>query len=117
MKTNREQSAGASWLPVATKPWAAALALGLMSSSVLEAANKDPKVKQWLKESATAAESAMLPPFRQWIHNSSSAGNGWNSQVNNAAWGADYLNRTASAKSNMWENMPSETKYIYSFSQ
>ncbi|RLA46514.1 MAG: hypothetical protein DRR06_04930 [Gammaproteobacteria bacterium] len=82
-------------------------------SSVLDAADKDPKVKQWLIESAKATEKEMLPPFRQWVHNGSSAGNGWNSQVNNAAWGTDYLNRTASAKSNMWENAPNETKYIY----
>jgi len=82
-------------------------------SSVLDAADKDPKVKQWLIETAKATESAMLPPLRQWIHNGRSAGNGWNSQVNNAAWGTDYLNRTASAKSNMWENMPNETKYLY----
>jgi hypothetical protein len=82
-------------------------------SSVLDAAEKDPKVKQWLVETAKTAEEKMLLPFRQWVHNGSSAGNGWNSQVNNAAWGADYLNRTASAKSNMWENAPNETKYIY----
>ena len=82
-------------------------------SSVLQAADKDPKIKQWLKETAIAAEKDMIPAFRQWIHNGRSAGNGWNSQVNNAAWGTDYLNRTASAKSNMWENRPAETKYIY----
>ncbi len=81
--------------------------------SVLKAADRDPKVKQWLQESAIATEKNMIPSFRQWVHNGSSAGNGWNSQVNNAAWGSDYLNRTASAKSNMWENMPNETKYIY----
>jgi len=33
--------------------------------------------------------------------------------VNNAGWGTDYLNRTATAKSNIWENRPNETKYIY----
>jgi hypothetical protein len=41
------------------------------------------------------------------------AGNGWNSPVNNAQWGTDYLNRTATAKSNMYDNRPEETKYIY----
>jgi hypothetical protein len=40
-------------------------------------------------------------------------GNGWNSTVNGAAFGTDYLNRTATAKSNMFENSPAETKYIY----
>lgn len=68
---------------------------------------------QTLKETAIAAETDMITPFRQWRYNGRSAGNGWNSQVNNAAWGTDYLNRAASAKSNMWENKPEETKYIY----
>jgi hypothetical protein len=33
--------------------------------------------------------------------------------VNNAQWGTDYLNRAATAKSNMYDNKPDETKYIY----
>jgi len=33
--------------------------------------------------------------------------------VNNGQWGTDYLNRTATAKSNMYDNRPNETKYIY----
>jgi hypothetical protein len=81
--------------------------------SVLEAADKDPEIKQTLKETAVAAESEMITPFLQWRYNGRPAGNGWNSPVNNAAWGTDYLNRTAIAKSNMYENRPEETKYIY----
>jgi hypothetical protein len=41
------------------------------------------------------------------------AGNGWNSPINNAEWGTDYLNRTGSTKSNVYDNRPEETKYIY----
>ena len=33
--------------------------------------------------------------------------------MNNAQWGTDYLNRTGTAKSNMYDNTPEETKYIY----
>ena len=44
---------------------------------------------------------------------SSDLGNGWYSPVNNAQWGTDYLNRTGTAKSNMYDNKPNETKYIY----
>ncbi|MCP3462946.1 MULTISPECIES: DUF1214 domain-containing protein [unclassified Bradyrhizobium] len=33
--------------------------------------------------------------------------------MNNAEWGTDYLNRTGTAKSNMYDNRPEETKYIY----
>ena len=33
--------------------------------------------------------------------------------MNNAKWGTDYLNRTGTARSNMFDNKPEETKYIY----
>ena len=33
--------------------------------------------------------------------------------MNNAQWGTDYLNRAGTAKSNMYDNRPEETKYIY----
>ena len=82
-------------------------------SSVLEAADKDPTVKQTLKETAVASEKEMLPTLLQWRHNGRSAGNGWNTPVNSAEWGTDYLNRTATARSNIYENRPRETKYIY----
>jgi hypothetical protein len=81
--------------------------------SVLEAAAKDPEIKTALKETAVAAESEMITPFRQWRYNGRPAGNGWNSPVNNAQWGTDYLNRTGTAKSNMYDNRPQETKYVY----
>jgi hypothetical protein len=81
-------------------------------SSVLEAADKDPAVKQTLKETAVAAD-AMITQFLQWRYNGRAAGNGWNTTVDNVKWGTGYLNRTASAKSNIYENRPEETKYIY----
>jgi hypothetical protein len=55
----------------------------------------------------------MISAFLQWRYNGRDAGNGWNSPVNNALWGTDYLNRTGTAKSNIYENRPEETKYIY----
>jgi hypothetical protein len=81
--------------------------------SVLTAAAKDPKIMQTLKETAVASERELIDPFLQWRYNGRAAGNGWNSPVNNAQWGTDYLNRTATAKSNMYDNRPEETKYIY----
>src|SRR5271154_1079713 len=82
--------------------------------SVLEAAANDPEIKKTLKETAVAAEREMISPLFQWRYNGRPAGNGWNSPGNNAEWGTDYLNRTATAKSNMYDNRPEETKYIYS---
>jgi hypothetical protein len=81
--------------------------------SVLDAANKNSTIKKALLETAIAAERELIPHFLQWRYNGRSAGNGWNSPVNNAEWGTDYLNRTATAKSNMFDNLPTETKYIY----
>src|SRR6516225_2862602 len=81
--------------------------------SVLEAADKDPEIKKTLKETAVEAEREMITPLFQWRNNGRPAGNGWNSPVNNGQWGTDYLNRTATAKWNMYDNRPVETKYIY----
>jgi hypothetical protein len=82
-------------------------------ASVLDAAAKDPAIKKALTESAVAAESEVITPLFKWRNNGRPAGNGWNSPVNNAKWGTDYLNRTGTAKTNMYDNMPEETKYIY----
>jgi len=82
-------------------------------SSVLSKAASDPKIMQTLNETAVAAERDTIKPFFQWRYNGRAAGNGWNSPVNNARWGTDYLNRTAVAKSNMYVNRPEETKYFY----
>jgi hypothetical protein len=81
--------------------------------SVIDAAAKDPEIKRTLAETAAAAESEIITPLLQWRYNGRPAGNGWNSPVNNAEWGTDYLNRTATAKSNIYDNRPEETKYIY----
>jgi hypothetical protein len=81
--------------------------------SVLEAAAKNPEIMKTLKETAAQAEREMITPLLQWRYNGRPAGNGWNSPVNNAKWGTDYLNRTGTAKSNMYDNRPEETKYIY----
>ncbi len=81
--------------------------------SVLDAAAKDPEIKKTLKETALTAERELIDPYFQWRNNGRAAGNGWNSPVNGAKWGTDYANRTGTAKSNMYDNLPEETKYIY----
>ena len=82
-------------------------------NSVWEAAAKDPATKDALVASFVAAEKELIDPLTQWKYNGRSVGNGWNSPVNNANWGTDYLNRTGTSKSNMFDNVPKETKYIY----
>src|SRR5262249_5283820 len=82
-------------------------------SSVLDAAAKESGVKKTLQETAVAAERETITPFLQWRYNGRPAGDGSSSPVHEAAWGIDYLNRTGTAKSNMYDTRPEETKYIY----
>lgn len=96
-----------------TPPLPGEEALYAWIGSVLDAAAKDPAIMKTLQDTAVAAEREMITPLLQWRYNGRPAGNGWNSPVNNAKWGADYLNRTSSAKSNMFDNRPEETKYLY----
>jgi hypothetical protein len=80
---------------------------------LLDAASKDPELKKLLVEAAVETEQKVIQPFFLWKHNGRPAGNGWNRSVNNAQFGIDYYNRTATAKSNMFENRPNETQYFY----
>ena len=80
---------------------------------LLDTAAKDPAVKKALVETAVETEHAVLEPFFEWQHNGRPAGHGWNRSVNNARFGTDYYNRTGTAKSNMFDNKPTETQYIY----
>jgi hypothetical protein len=81
--------------------------------SVLDAAAKDPKIKQTLTQTAVAAEKDLISPLFDFHNNGRPIGNGWNSPPNGANWGYDYLSRAATAKSNMYDNAPNETRYIY----
>lgn len=80
---------------------------------LLDAAADDPAVKAALVEVAKETEREVISKFFQWKHNGRAAGNGWNRSTNNAKWGVDYFNRTGTAKSNMFDNKPSETQYFY----
>ena len=81
--------------------------------SLLDAAERDPKIKRVLVETAVATDKEVIDPFFEWKHNGVPAGNGWNRSVNNAKAGFDYFNRTGTAKSNMFDNKPTETQYYY----
>jgi len=80
--------------------------------SVLAAA-KDPQIKATLTQTAIVAEEQLIKPLFDFHNNGRPMGNGWTSPPNGARWGTDYLSRAASAKSNMYDNAPQETRYIY----
>jgi hypothetical protein len=81
--------------------------------ALLDAAAKDPAIKEALVEVAVETEHEVIAKFFAWKNNGRPAGNGWNRSTNNAAWGVDYFNRTGTAKSNMFDNKPDETQYYY----
>jgi len=80
---------------------------------VLKAAEEDPEVKKALVEAAVETEEEVIGPLFLWKRNGVPAGNGWNRSANNAEWGYDYLMRTSTARSNMFDNRPTETQYFY----
>ncbi|WP_321949031.1 DUF1254 domain-containing protein [Paraburkholderia sp. J10-1] len=88
-------------------------ALHAQFRSLMEVANRDPEIKKALVSSAVDTEREVIAPFFAWRRNGVPAGNGWNRSANNAQTGFDYFDRTGTAKSNMFDNRPSETQYFY----
>ncbi|MEX7474430.1 DUF1214 domain-containing protein [Mycobacterium adipatum] len=81
--------------------------------ALLAAADRSAEVKQALVEVARETEKEAITPLLRWQFNGPPAGSNWYSPTNNSAFGTDYLTRTAIARSNMFENAPQETKYIF----
>lgn len=81
--------------------------------SVLDAAAENPQIKETLTQVAIAAEQDLIGPLFHFHNNGRPVGNGWTSPPNGARWGTDYLSRAATGKSNMYDNAPEETRYIY----
>jgi len=79
---------------------------------VLDAAKRDPKVHEALRDAAVATEKDVIASMFEFRNNGVDAGNGWRTQNNAARFGSDYFQRTATAKGNMFSNVPEETKYF-----
>jgi hypothetical protein len=79
--------------------------------SVWDAAVRDPNTRKALVESFVAADAELVKPWFQFQYNGRAVGNGWTVPANAAAWGTDYLNRTAISKSSMYQNTSAETQY------
>lgn len=84
-----------------------------MIDAVLAAAKKDPKIAAAIKQAANDAEKDLIGPLQNFRTNGVALDGGWNTPPNGAAWGYDYLTRAATAKSNMYTNQPSETRYFF----
>jgi hypothetical protein len=71
------------------------------------------QIQDTLTQTAIAAEEQLIKPLFDFHNNGRPVGNGWTSPPNGARWGTDYLSRAATARSNMYDNAPEETRYIY----
>ena len=81
--------------------------------ALLEAIKSNPALKAPLIKTVTEVEEQVVAPlfeFRNW---GQQLPHHWSTISNEAAFGADYFTRTATAKSNILVNSPNETKYFY----
>ncbi len=81
--------------------------------AVLAAAAKDDKLKAALKQAAIDADRELVAPLFQFHNSGLPLPNNWTTITNGAAFGIDYLTRTAAAKSNIFVNKGNETRYFY----
>jgi hypothetical protein len=81
--------------------------------AVVEAAKRDPALKEAAIDEATKTEKEMVTPLLQFRNWGLELPFNWSTTSNNAAFGTDTFTRTAVAKSNILVNAPLETKYFY----
>ena len=84
-----------------------------MMNALFATAKADPEIKSTLKQAAIEAEKELVTPMFNFQTNGRTYPGGWNSPPHGAAWGFDYVTRTATAKSNMYVNQPDETRYFF----
>jgi hypothetical protein len=66
-----------------------------------------------LKETAADTDRELVVPLFQFRHYGLPLPGNWTTQSNGARFGTDYFTRTAVGKSNVFVNLPEETKYFY----
>ena len=81
--------------------------------SVIAAARSDAALKAAMVDEATKAEQDLVTPLFQFRNYGLPVAYHWTTQSNGATFGTDYFTRTAVAKSNIFVNKPTETKYFY----
>lgn len=72
-----------------------------------------PKVKELLTAAAKDADQGLVSDLFQFRNIGVPVDYNWTTQRNGAAFGTDYLSRTAMAKANIFVNTPTETTYFY----
>ena len=81
--------------------------------AVVEAAKRDPKLKAAMVQAAFEADAQLVKPLFEFRNYGVQLPGHWSTIANGAAFGTDYLTRTAVAKSNILVNAPLQAKYFY----
>jgi len=80
---------------------------------MIAAASQDRATRRTIVKTFEKTQTEVIDGFLAWQKNGEPAGRGWHRSVDSAAWGTGYRNRTASARSNIFENVQEETRYYY----
>ncbi|MBE3638809.1 DUF1254 domain-containing protein [Mangrovicoccus algicola] len=95
-----------------TPPLPGEEAIYAIVGQVLDAAAEDPALMEALNQAALETEADVISGMFEFRNNGVDAGNGWRTQKNAARFGYDVFQRTATAKGNMFSNVPNETMYF-----
>ena len=95
------------------KPQPGEEGLQALIAAVLDAAAKDSKLQEALKQAAIEADASLVTPLFEFRNYGRQLPYRWSTQDNGAQFGTDYFTRTAVAKSNIFVNKAEETKYFY----
>ncbi len=87
--------------------------LYLYFRELVRRATSDEGIRALLAETAVSAERDLIEPLFEFRRVGQPVKHHWTTTAKGAAFGTDYLTRTAVAKSNIFVNQPSETKYFY----
>ncbi|MFH6965069.1 DUF1254 domain-containing protein [Flavobacterium plurextorum] len=81
--------------------------------ALLDALNKNPKLKEAAINAAIEADKNLVTPLFQFANVGYPVKYNWTTQRNGAQFGYDYLTRLSCAKANIFVNKPNETRYFY----
>jgi hypothetical protein len=81
--------------------------------SLLDAAAQEPQIAEALTQAAVDADNGLVRELFEFRNIGIPVDHNWSTQRNGAAFGTDYLSRTAMARANIFVNTPTETTYFY----
>ncbi|MEK1876013.1 MAG: DUF1254 domain-containing protein, partial [Rhizobium altiplani] len=81
-------------------------------SSLLTAAEKDPRIAEMMKQTAIDTDESLMKTIHSYSYAGVPVADGWVSPLNGAEFGTDYFSRAAAAKANIFVNPRKESAYF-----